>query len=387
MWASGPVYGKIPRRESDALRTLFNAVDGTNWARKTNWKGAPGTENNWYGIGCDAGNTTVLKLNLPDNNLSGKLPVDLSDLSNLRTLVLSGNRLRGLLPDLGGLSKLTVLDLGNNQLSGPIPSWIGKLGNLKILDLGGNRFTGTIPPWIGKLKNLEILILDANRLSGPLPEALVKLTKLKVIRVGHNRLTGEIPAAIDKLTNLTDNRSNFKWNGLYTGNAVLRAFLKAKQSGGDRESTQTVAPVDITVVSSSRTSITLSWTPIRYQADRGGYNVSYSTVPGGPYKSGGGTGDKSISRLEIEDLEESTTYYFVIVSFTAPHGSNANRVESGRSIEFSAATRGTTISGFVKTSAGQGVPNVELQASEGGGKTISNARGSIQPQRDTRLVR
>lgn len=377
MWAPGPVYGKIPRRESDALRTLFNAAGGSNWHKRGNWKGAPGTEHTWYGITCNATNTMVAKIDLGDNNLRGTLPADLSDLSNLKTLVLNGNRLTGLHPDLGKLSKLTTLDVSNNQLAGPIPSWIAKLKNLKKLDLSYNRFTGRIPSWIGKLKNLEELRLDGNRLRGAIPKELANLSKLTVLRLGHNGLTGEIPSSLGKLTRLADNKSNFKWNGLFTGNTSLKAFLKKKQRGRDWESTQTVPPGEITWVSNSNTSITISWKPIKYTEDSGGYRVFYGVAPEGPYnKSAGTVDDKTRTELEVKELEKSTTYYFVVQVWTAPHGSNRNRIESVFSKEIAATTRGTTISGSVKNPGGQGVPGVELTASDNQGKAFTDSKGN-----------
>jgi hypothetical protein len=376
LWNPSSLFGKISRRESDALRTLFNAANGGNWNKNNNWKGAPGTEHTWYGITCNPGNTSVLGIDLRSNNLQGTLPADLGGLANLRTLILRNNRLTTLHKDLSKLSKLTTLDLGNNRLSGPIPPWIGRLKNLKKLYLNNNGFNGRIPSWIGSLTNLEELHLDGNLFSGPIPARLGNLRKLTVLRIGHNKLTGEIPTALRKLTRLSNNRSNFKWNGLYTGSGDMRAFLNSKQNGKDWESTQTVAPSDITAFSPTNNSIELSWEPIAYSADSGGYKVFYSGKPGGPYKKfAGETDDKTRTEITVKELEESTTYYFVIRTRTDGHGSNRNSIESGFGPEKAATTRGTTISGKVKTSQGQEVAGVELRTSESEEHTFTDDKG------------
>ena len=38
--------------------------------------------------------------------------------------------------ELGDLTNLQSLDLNNNQLTGPIPGWLGDLSNLTFLGLG-----------------------------------------------------------------------------------------------------------------------------------------------------------------------------------------------------------------------------------------------------------
>jgi hypothetical protein len=358
MWGAGAIYGDIPRKEYNALLTFFNDTGGNGWNNKNNWKNAPGTEPTWYGITCDTNNTMVLKLELPNNNLQEKLPPDLADLTNL-----------------------TTLDLSNNRLSGAIPPWLLQLKNLKKLDLSRNLFKGPIPAWIGNLENLEELILDNNLLEGPIPAALGNLSKLKVLRLGSNGLTGDIPPALTKLSQLTNNNSDFKWNGLYTTNTVLANFLKQKQSGNDWGSTQTIAPGGLAAISQTDTSITLSWKPIAYTQDKGGCRVSYSTAPGGPYKIYNGTDDKTVSWMEVKGLEKSTAYYFVLQSWTDPHGANKNKIESGFGKEFRAATRGIIISGIVtrysdeKKSQTEALQGVRMEASNNGGAAETDKDG------------
>lgn len=373
------MYGQdkqVSLRERLALSALYDKTDGRNWKERAGWKTAPGTEHSWYGITCNPpDNNKVLEIVLRNNNLKGTLPAELGDLESLETLVLSRNELTGLHHGLGNLSKLTTLDLGNNRLRGSIPSWIKRLKNLKKLDLSNNGFTGAIPAWLGDLRNLEELRLDSNHLHGPVPKALGNLSKLTVLRIGHNRLTGKVPSAVGILTRLADNKSNFKWNGLHTGNTSLRVFLKKKQIDGGWESTQTIAPKEVTAVSPSKNDVTITWKPIAYKKDGGGYRVFYSLTPGGPYTPGPTTGDKTKTNKKVTGLKPGTRYYFVVQTWTAGHAGNRNSIESGYSKEISAVTRGITISGSVTTLAGEAVRDVEMKAVNDAGSTVTRFTG------------
>ena len=116
-------------------------------------------------------NTT--RLNLWDIGLTGSIP-----------------------PEIGNLSNLEWLDLRNNQLTGSIPPEIGNLTNLERLMLFHNQLTGSIPPEIGNLTNLTALSLIDNQLTGSIPSEIDNLTNLYIMSLNNNQLTGEIPATI-----------------------------------------------------------------------------------------------------------------------------------------------------------------------------------------------
>ena len=59
-----------------------------------------------------------------------------------------------------------TLNLSNNQLTGSIPPEIGNLTNLTYLRLDDNQLTGPIPPEIGNLTNMTYLNLESNQLTG-----------------------------------------------------------------------------------------------------------------------------------------------------------------------------------------------------------------------------
>uniref|UniRef100_A0A7N2N6K4 Uncharacterized protein n=2 Tax=Quercus lobata TaxID=97700 RepID=A0A7N2N6K4_QUELO len=91
------------------------------------------------------------------------------------------------------LSLMTGIDMSSNQLTGSIPSEMGELSQLKSLNLSNNFLTGSIPISFRNLKNVESLDLSHNKLSGKIPSELVELTSLSVFSVAYNNLSGRIP--------------------------------------------------------------------------------------------------------------------------------------------------------------------------------------------------
>ena len=78
-------------------------------------------------------------LYLDDNGLSGAIPPELGNLTNLEWLHLDDNGLSGAIPpDLGNLTNLWGLDLRSNNLNGLIPPELGNLTNLRWMHLSGN---------------------------------------------------------------------------------------------------------------------------------------------------------------------------------------------------------------------------------------------------------
>ena len=94
------------------------------------------------------------------------------------------------------------LYLSYDGLTGPIPTELTQLTNLIRLDLSHNRLTGTIPTELTQLTNLIRLDLSYNRLTGTIPAELGQLTNLNWLGLSHNRLTGPIPAELGQLTSL-----------------------------------------------------------------------------------------------------------------------------------------------------------------------------------------
>ncbi|MBA0622828.1 hypothetical protein Godav_008331 [Gossypium davidsonii] len=192
--------------------------------------------------------TTLKKLNISSNKLSGFLPyrighcavIDLSnnllsgDLSRIQgwgnyveVIELSSNSLTGTLPDkTSEFLRLTAFKVCNNSLQGVLPSILATYPELKIVDLSvnrlngsllpsffmstkltdlnlsGNNFTGSIPlqdiknlPSVSSAGNLSLLTLDLshNSLTGNLPPEIAKFHNLEILNLSDNKLEGSIP--------------------------------------------------------------------------------------------------------------------------------------------------------------------------------------------------
>ena len=136
----------------------------------------------------------------------GPFPIDLFQLTALKSLDLQGNLFTGTLPtQIGQLTALeSFLIYDNYEVSGAIPSELGQLTSLTSLTIDGNEFSGTIPTEIFQLTALrEFLLWSEDSLTGPIPTEIGFLTALSLMNVwGNDLLTGPIPTTIGQLTSL-----------------------------------------------------------------------------------------------------------------------------------------------------------------------------------------
>jgi len=110
-----------------------------------------------------------------NNQIYGRLPASLDNLSMLRQFEMASNALSGILPGfIESFATLQELDLSNqtNGFTGPIPENLWRHLSLKILNLAGSMLTGTVPSLVGNLAVLEVLDLSSNLLKGSLPSEL-----------------------------------------------------------------------------------------------------------------------------------------------------------------------------------------------------------------------
>jgi hypothetical protein len=112
---------------------------------------------------------------------------------------------------------------------------------------------------------------------------------------------------------------DLRWNALHSDNATLIAFLDGKQDGGDWQSTQTIAPENLTIGSVGDHTVWLSWDAVSYQSDGGGYSVFSAPTGSGVWTSGGWTEEKTDTTYPVTWLDPATSYDFSVVSYTDPH--------------------------------------------------------------------
>ena len=127
----------------------------------------------WEGVVLGDWPLRVRRLTLVARGLTGVIPPELTQLTQLARLDLSQNILGGVIPpELGALSELRVLNLYWNLLGGAIPVELAELTKLEDLNLGRNYLTGTVPPELGNLTKLGLVTLRENQLTGCIPPTI-----------------------------------------------------------------------------------------------------------------------------------------------------------------------------------------------------------------------
>ncbi|KAK6133925.1 hypothetical protein DH2020_032317 [Rehmannia glutinosa] len=153
-------------------------------------------------------------LQLHENRLIGRIPPELGTLSNLRHLDVGNNHLVGTIRELirieGCFPALRNLYLNNNYLTGGVPSQLANLTNLEILYLSYNKMSGVIPFGLAHIPRLTYLYLDHNQFSGRIPDTFYKHPFLKEMYIeGNSFRPGVKPIGDHKVLELADSEFVF----------------------------------------------------------------------------------------------------------------------------------------------------------------------------------
>ncbi|KAL3824032.1 hypothetical protein ACJIZ3_020061 [Penstemon smallii] len=160
---------------------------------------------------------------LHENRLIGRIPPELGTLSNLRHLDVGNNHLVGTIRELirieGCFPSLRNLYFNNNYLTGGVPSQLANLTNLEILYLSYNKMSGVIPFGLSHatidllvrlLIDIVLMYLDHNQFSGRIPDTFYKHPFLKEMYIeGNSFRSGVKPIGDHKVLELSDSEFLF----------------------------------------------------------------------------------------------------------------------------------------------------------------------------------
>ncbi|KAH8511668.1 hypothetical protein H0E87_009005, partial [Populus deltoides] len=109
------------------------------------------------------------RLEMVASGLEGPIPSSISALKTLTDLRITDiNFTNQPFPDLSNIVGLSRLLLRNCNISGEIPPYIWEMSNLRILDLSFNKLHGNLPNAI-TTETLVFIFLSGNRLTGNIP--------------------------------------------------------------------------------------------------------------------------------------------------------------------------------------------------------------------------
>ncbi|WMV60178.1 hypothetical protein MTR67_053563 [Solanum verrucosum] len=181
--------------------------------------------------------TNLEILSLFEVDISSPIPVNISS-SSLRYLDLGYTNLRGVLTESFFLpsNSLETLKLSDNDLlKGKLPDSIGTFSSLNILNLKQCQFLGSIPDSIGNLTQIRELDLSNNHFTGHIPYTISKLKHLTSLDLSSNSFSGEIPDVFSNLQELyylelSDNSFSGEIPDVFSNLKELRYLLLSDNS-------------------------------------------------------------------------------------------------------------------------------------------------------------
>ncbi|VAH83215.1 unnamed protein product [Triticum turgidum subsp. durum] len=132
-------------------------------------------------------------LSLTRNNLTGSIPLEIGNMTELQSMGSEGNYLDGQLPGtISHLRKLKELFLFGNLLSGHIVPGLGNSSLLHRVDISDNNFSGLFPASICARGALRTLSARYNGFSGIHHQAFRNCTTLRFIDFTANNIVADL---------------------------------------------------------------------------------------------------------------------------------------------------------------------------------------------------
>ena len=143
-----------------------------------------------------------LGCNMDGDGLTGRLPEDIGNMTELKFLCLGGNNFSGKIPrSISRLKKLFYLDLSNTpgNMYGNL-SDLFAISSMQFLFVSGVKLTGEMPSNLSE--KLKVIIIPGNKISSKLPQIISNDSKLEALNLANNQLTGDIPGQLFSLPHI-----------------------------------------------------------------------------------------------------------------------------------------------------------------------------------------
>ena len=238
-----------------ALTDLHEVTGGASWANRSAW-GTDAPLADWHGVSTEDGHVAGLALSA--NGLSGPLPPEIANLTELRVVDLAGNDLSGAFPgSIAGLHELAEVRVGRNPgLAGALPFALRGLERVRVLLHDDTGLCASPAPdfqaWYGAIEQTAGAVCDnPDQVTVSLP--MVYLT--------------QSVQAPSRSVRLVANRD-----------ALLRAFVTAGEPRGFFEPEVVAAFTGRDGDEVHRVVMTREANQIPAQADEGDLELSYNAV-------------------------------------------------------------------------------------------------------------
>ncbi|KAL0358484.1 UNVERIFIED_CONTAM: Receptor-like kinase TMK4 [Sesamum angustifolium] len=152
---------------------------------------------NWTNVNCDSTSTYVTSINLNSASVSGSLPPELNQLSQLKSLAVQKNTLSGTLPSFENMTSLEQIYLDNNGFTSVPSNFLLGLTNLQTFSISENMNLSPwqIPSYLTDSTNLVTFYASNASIVGYIPDIFVSFPNLQNLRLSYNDLNGSLPGS------------------------------------------------------------------------------------------------------------------------------------------------------------------------------------------------